>query len=77
MSGYGSQKDRIRKLLITGWPIIAGQVGLVLMGVADTIMVGKIGYISLAAAGLSVSIFFLISIFGIGLITATASLVSS
>ena len=77
MGGYGSQKDRIRKLLITGWPIIAGQVGLVLMGVADTIMVGKIGYIPLAAAGLSVSIFFLISIFGIGLITATASLVSS
>ena len=77
MVGHGSQKDRIRKLLITGWPIIAGQVGLVLMGVADTIMVGKIGYIPLAAAGLSVSIFFLISIFGIGLITATASLVSS
>lgn len=77
MSGYGSQKDRIKKLLITGWPIIAGQVGLVLMGVADTIMVGKIGYIPLAAAGLSVSIFFLISIFGLGLITATASLVSS
>jgi MATE family multidrug resistance protein len=77
MSQHGSQKDRIIKLLITGWPIIAGQVGLVLMGVADTVMVGKIGYISLAAAGLSVSIFFLISIFGIGLITATASLVTS
>ena len=77
MSGYGSQKDRIKKILITGWPIIAGQVGLVLMGVADTIMVGKIGHISLAAAGLSVSVFFLISIFGIGLLTATASLVSS
>ena len=77
MSGYGSQKERIKKLLITGWPIIVGQVGLVLMGVADTIMVGKIGYIPLAAAGLSVSIFFLISIFGLGLITATASLVSS
>ncbi len=77
MDNYGSQKDRIKKLLITGWPIIVGQVGLVLMGVADTIMVGKIGYIPLAAAGLSVSIFFLISIFGLGLITATSSLVSS
>ncbi len=76
MRGHGSQSDRIKKLLRTGWPIIVGQVGLVLMGVADTIMVGKIGYIPLAAAGLSVSIFFLISIFGLGLITATSSLVS-
>jgi len=76
-SGYGSEKHRVKKLLITGWPIIVGQVGLVLMGVADTVMVGKLGYISLAAAGLSVSIFFLISIFGIGLISATSSLVSS
>ncbi len=72
-----SVKTRIKKLLITGWPIIGGQLGLVLMGVADTVMVGKIGYISLAAAGLSVSIFFLISIFGIGLMTATASLISA
>jgi MATE family multidrug resistance protein len=74
---HGNEKHRIKKLLITGWPIIAGQVGLVLMGVADTIMVGKIGHIPLAAAGLAVSLFFLISIFGIGLIIATASLVSS
>ncbi|MCB9251356.1 MAG: MATE family efflux transporter [Flavobacteriales bacterium] len=70
-------KRRIRKLLITGWPIIVGQVGMVLMGVADTVMVGKLGYVALAAAGLSVSIFFLIGIFGIGLMSATASLVSS
>ncbi len=74
---YGTGKDRIKKLLITGWPIIAGQVGLVLMGVADTLMVGKIGYIPLAAAGLSVSLFFLIIIFGFGLITATSSLVTA
>ena len=76
MREVGSQKDRIKKLLITGWPIIVGQVGLVLMGVADTVMVGKLGYVPLAAAGLSVSIFFLISIFGLGLITATSSLIS-
>ena len=76
-SSYGTGKHRIKKLLITGWPIIGGQVGLVLMGVADTVMVGKLGHIPLAAAGLSVSLFFLISIFGIGLIIATSSLVSS
>lgn len=74
---YGTGKHRVSKLLITGWPIIAGQVGMVLMGVADTVMVGKLGHIPLAAAGLSVSLFFLVSIFGIGLIIATASLVTS
>lgn len=74
---FGNGRHRIKKLLITGWPIIGGQVGLVLMGVADTVMVGKIGHIPLAAAGLSVSLFFLISIFGVGLIIATSALVSS
>jgi MATE family multidrug resistance protein len=77
MKGMEKQQERIKKLLITGWPIIAGQVGLVLMGVADTVMVGKIGHIPLAAAGLAVSIFFLISIFGIGLISITSALVTA
>lgn len=69
--------NRAKKILITGLPIIGGQLSLVLMGMADTIMVGKLGHTSIAATGLSVSIFFLVSIFGIGLISATTPMISS
>ena len=69
--------NRVKKILITGLPIIGGQVSLILMGVADTVMVGKLGHTAIAATGLSVSIFFLVSVFGIGLISATTPLITS
>ncbi|NUM32006.1 MAG: MATE family efflux transporter [Bacteroidetes bacterium] len=69
--------NRVKKILITGLPIIGGQLSLVLMGMADTVMVGKLGHTSIAATGLSVSIFFLVSIFGIGLISATTPMITA
>lgn len=57
-------------------PIIIGQIGIVLMGVADMVMIGKIDATNLAAAGLANSVFFLISILGIGTLTAVSPLVA-
>ncbi|MFT5723646.1 MAG: MATE family multidrug resistance protein [Bacteroidia bacterium] len=49
-------------------PLVAGNVGLVLMGLIDTAMVGQLGYIPLAASGISNTIFFIVTIFGIGIL---------
>ncbi len=46
------------------------------MGVADTLMVGRVGKESLAAAGAANSVYFLIVLIGIGTFTAIAPLIS-
>ena len=48
------------------YPVIIGQLGIVMMGVVDSMMVGKLGPIPLAAASLGNSLIFLILIIGIG-----------
>ncbi|MDX5321469.1 MAG: MATE family efflux transporter [Bacteroidota bacterium] len=69
-------RSHFKATLLLAWPIIVGQVGQVLMGVVDTAMVGKIGEASVAAAGASSAVFFLITVFGFGLSSAISPLVS-
>lgn len=57
-------------------PLIFGRLGAVLMGVTDNIMVGKVGYESLAAAGISNSIFILVVIIAIGMMIVGSPLIS-
>lgn len=65
-----------KKIAQLSYPIIIGQIGIVLMGVADVIMIGRIDATNLAAAGLANSIFFLVVIIGIGALMAVSSLVA-
>lgn len=58
----------IASLLKLGAPVVAGNVGLVLMGLIDNAMVGSLGYVPLAAAGISNTVYFIITIFGIGVL---------
>lgn len=58
----------IRSLIKLGAPVVAGNVGLVLMGLVDNAMVGKLGYVALAAAGISNTVYFIATIFGIGVL---------
>jgi MATE family multidrug resistance protein len=64
------------RITLLSLPIIIGQIGIVLMGVADMVMIGQIDATNLAAAGLGNSVFFLISILGIGTLTAVSPLVA-
>lgn len=58
-------------------PIIVAQLGVVLMGVTDTIMVGRmLGATYLGPAGISNSITFLISSIGVGGLSIISALVS-
>ena len=42
--------EHIKPMLALAWPIILGQLGMILMGVADTLMVGRLGSAALASA---------------------------
>ena len=55
----------IRALAILGIPIIVGQLGTIIQGLADTIMVGHFSAHSLAAAGFVNNIMVLVLIFGV------------
>ncbi len=58
----------IASLVKLGAPVVAGNVGLVLMGLIDNAMVGALGYVPLAAAGISNTVYFIATIFGIGVL---------
>lgn len=59
-----------RSLIRLALPIVAVQVGLMLMGVVDTLMVGRVSAAALAAVALGNLYFFGITIFGMGVLFA-------
>jgi len=59
-------KDEIIQTIKLAYPVIIGQLGIIMMGVVDSIMVGRLGAVSLAAASLGNSLIFIILIIGIG-----------
>ena len=65
-----------KQITILSLPIIVGQLGIVLMGVADVIMIGKLEAVQLAAASLANAIYFFIAILGIGTLSAVSPLVA-
>lgn len=73
LSAYKSYFSKIIKL---SYPIIIGQIGIVLMGVADVVMIGRLDATNLAAAGLANSVYFLVSIIGIGTLSAVSAMVA-
>ncbi len=69
-------KQEIKKTLELAYPVIIGQLGFIMMGVVDSIMVGSVGAVSLAAASVSNSLFILIWIIGLGISIAVTPLVA-
>jgi multidrug resistance protein, MATE family len=58
-------------------PIVIAQLGTVLMGVADNIMVGRLGPAPIAAAGIANSVFFLLAVLGMGSVSVIAPQVAT
>lgn len=69
------KKDLIETLRLSG-PVIIAQLGLVLMGVIDNMMIGDIGYEYLSAASLGNSIYFIVAVLGMGITFAISPLVA-
>ncbi|MFO7526937.1 MAG: MATE family efflux transporter [Ignavibacteriaceae bacterium] len=69
-------KDHFKKTLSLAFPVIIGQLGFMMMGVVDSIMVGKIGAVPLAASALGHGLTFLVFIVGLGSSIAITPLVA-
>jgi MATE family multidrug resistance protein len=69
-------KEEIRKTLNLAYPIIIGQLGFIMMGVVDSVMVGSVGAVPLAASSVGNSLFILIFIVGLGISVAVTPLVA-
>lgn len=68
--------NHMRETLILSAPVIIGQLGVVLMGVVDNVMIGDLGYRFLSAASLANSIFFILVVLGMGMTFAISPLVA-
>jgi len=67
----------IRATLRLSIPIIIAQLGVVLMGVTDNLMIGRIlGAVPLGAAGIATSVTFLVGSIGIGGLSIVSALIS-
>ena len=73
MNSYKSHLKETIKLAI---PVSIGQLGHIMLGVTDSIMVGQVGAVPLAASALVNGIVFLIVVFGLGMTLAITPLVS-
>lgn len=58
------------------FPLVAGQLTQMLMGVADTLMIGRLGVLPLAAASFAMTVVHIPMVVGIGLLSAVAIRVS-
>jgi MATE family multidrug resistance protein len=76
MSSTRQFTAELAKTLALACPIMAGQVGQMLMGLVDTLMVGHVGTSSLAAAAFANSLFSVAFVFGIGVLASVGVLVS-
>ncbi|WNJ16070.1 MATE family efflux transporter [Pontibacter sp. G13] len=66
----------ISETLKLSFPVIIGQLGHVLMGVIDNMMIGQLGAGYLSAASLANGMFFVLTVIGIGITFAISPLVA-
>ncbi len=66
-----------RLTLRLAFPLMIGQLSQMLLGVADTVMVGHLGVIELAALTFANSLFHIPFVFGIGLLTGVSVMSSN
>jgi len=62
-----TRREHFKKNLELAWPVMLGQIGHVMVGLADSIMVGALGTVPLAAGAFANSVFVVPMVFGIGL----------
>ncbi|MDQ6799893.1 MAG: MATE family efflux transporter [Acidobacteriota bacterium] len=69
-------KIELRRLFALALPLALAEAGTQVMGVVDMAVVGRLGGLELAAAGLANAVFFGVSVFGLGLMLGFDPLIS-
>ncbi len=70
-------REHYRKNVQLAVPVVIGQLGHVMVSVADSVMVGKLGTLPLAAVALANSIFVVFMVFGVGVTFGITPLVAN
>lgn len=76
MSFARTALSELRPTVRLAAPVTAGQVGQMLMGLADTVMVGHIGTLALAACAFANNIVVVVAVAGFGILTSVSIRVS-
>ncbi len=71
-----SYKFHIKETLKLAYPVVIGQLGHMMLGVVDSLMVGRLGAVPLAASSLANGLILLVMILGIGMSVALTPLVA-
>ncbi len=69
-------RGELREMMLLAWPVVLAQVGIMLMGVVDTAMVGRVGMSAVAAVGLGHIYWVNVTICGIGILMVLDPVVS-
>jgi MATE family multidrug resistance protein len=69
-------RAEIRDTIVLAGPVVLGQIGVMLMNVVDTMMVGPLGKVAVAAVGVGASIFSAVYVAGFGMLLGLDRLVS-
>ena len=74
------EMDAVRRDLLPtlrlAWPVIVAELGWMLMGVIDTLMVGRVAPEAIGAVGLGSILYFTAAIFGMGMLLGLDTFVS-
>jgi MATE family multidrug resistance protein len=76
MTNIKHRDNHVKQTLNLAWPLIITQVGHIVVGIVDTVFVGKIGPTEQAACIISNNLYVLILVFSIGVSYATTPLVT-
>ena len=87
ISPRGEQGETMRKIwrgfrmelmptLSLAWPVVAGELGWMAMGVVDTIFVGRLGAEAIGAVSIGNMLYFAMAVFALGLLLGLDTLVS-
>ncbi|HEY4650857.1 MAG TPA: MATE family efflux transporter, partial [Pontibacter sp.] len=70
-------KGHFSKTFLLAYPVVLSQLGHTLVSVVDSLMVGQIGTVPLAAASLGNSIFMIVMVFGMGVSFSITPLIAA
>jgi len=76
LSDYRPTAPDLSELLRLALPVVMAQVGLMTMGLVDTVMVGRVGPVDLAAVAIGHLYFFGITVVGMGILFALDPVIS-
>ena len=63
-------------MLALAWPVVVAELGWMLMGIVDTVMVGRLGPEAIGAVGLGSGVYVALAVFGMGILLGLDAFVS-